>query len=207
MEALKLGKREQNRINNRHAILQAAKACFRELGYERTTIRDIIRRTDLAAGTFYNYFSDKRDIFSALLHDFLATLNRNIETLRQSARTETDFIRSTYLALFQATAEDPLIYELAHKNDQAIRELFGSDILGLAMASLDDDIRNAAKRGLFQHVNHEYLSAAFFGIAYEMSLQVARRVHHAPETRDSEAEQAADFVTSLFLRGISRFDA
>ena len=55
------GKREQNRIRNRRAILLAARECFRERGYEKSTIRDIVRRTGLAAGTFYNYFSSKQD--------------------------------------------------------------------------------------------------------------------------------------------------
>ena len=58
------GKREQNRIRNRGAILHAARECFRERGYENSTIRDIVRRTGLAAGTFYNYFSSKQEILS-----------------------------------------------------------------------------------------------------------------------------------------------
>src|ERR1700756_3535317 len=49
------GKREQTKQQNRRAILDAARAVFSELGYETATVRDIIRRTGLAAGTFYNY--------------------------------------------------------------------------------------------------------------------------------------------------------
>lgn len=198
------GKRERNRINNRNAILVAARDCFQEQGYEKTTIRDIVRRTGLASGTFYNYFSSKRDIFAALLTDFLHQLNQNISELRHSARSGQDFIRLTYLALFRATADDPLVYELAHRNDQAIRELFGSDILGLAMLSLEQDVQEAVERGVLPSIDQEYLCAAFFGVAYEMSLRLARRAHQRPEAADRESQQAADFAASLFLGGLQR---
>ena len=49
-------RREINRVNNRDAILRAAREVFTEIGLGATTVRDIIRRTDLASGTFYNYF-------------------------------------------------------------------------------------------------------------------------------------------------------
>lgn len=202
MESNSQGKRERNRIHNRNAILIAARECFREQGYDNTTIRDIVRRTGLAAGTFYNYFSSKRDIFAALLTDFLSQLNRNISALRHSASSDKDFIRSTYLALFQATAGDPLVYELAHRNDQTIRELFGSDILGLAMLSLEDDVRDAVERGVLPPIDQEYLCAAFFGVAYELSLKLAYRAHRKPETAEGECQRAADFAASLFLAGL-----
>lgn len=203
-ESNRRGKRERNRIHNRNAILISARKCFSEQGYDNTTIRDIVRRTGLAAGTFYNYFSDKRDIFAALLTDFLHQLNSNISALRHSASSDQDFIRSTYLALFQATARDPLVYELAHRNDQTIRELFGSDILGQAMLSLEEDVREAIERGVLPPIDQEYLCAAFFGVAYELSLKLAYRAHQNPETADTESQQAADFAASLFLGGLER---
>lgn len=196
------GKRERNRLQNRKAILRAGLECFRELGYEQTTIRDIVRRTDLAAGTFYNYFSNKADIFSALLTDYLDQLNRNLTKTRHAATSDQDFIHSAYLALFQATADDPTVYELAYRNDQAIRQLFGADILGLAMLSLEQDVEDAVRRGVLPPVDQEYLCGAFFGVAYELSLRLARRAHESPESAPELARQAADFATRLFLGGL-----
>ena len=67
--ALPLGKREVTKAANRLAILEAAQAVFGELGYEAATVRDIIRRTGLASGTFYNYFRSKEELFEALSDD------------------------------------------------------------------------------------------------------------------------------------------
>lgn len=56
------GKREQTKARNRETILAAAKRVFADKGYEAATVRDIIRGTDLASGTFYNYFRSKEEI-------------------------------------------------------------------------------------------------------------------------------------------------
>ena len=66
---LPAGKRELTKVQNRLAILDAAREVFGELGYETATVRDIIRRTGLAAGTFYNYFRSKEEVFAALSDD------------------------------------------------------------------------------------------------------------------------------------------
>ncbi|MDX1456081.1 MAG: helix-turn-helix domain-containing protein [Marinobacter sp.] len=197
-----LGKRERNRINNRRAILEAARSCFREKGFENTTIRDIVRQTRLAAGTFYNYFASKEDIFVALLTDFLSHQHEALSELRQTADTTGDFIESTYLALFRSTAEDPLVYELAHRNDQAIKKLFGSGIMGLTMLSLEDDVRDAIDRGLLPPVDVDYLCAAFFGVAQELSMKVALRANSEPEAGELESRRAAKFASRLFLGGL-----
>ena len=47
-------KREQTKARNRAVILKAARSVFVDLGYDAATIRDIVARTQLAPGTFYN---------------------------------------------------------------------------------------------------------------------------------------------------------
>ncbi|MBJ6137567.1 TetR/AcrR family transcriptional regulator [Marinobacter litoralis] len=196
------GKRALNRQRNRRAILDAARDCFQENGYDNSSIRDIVRRTNLASGTFYNYFSSKKDIFAALLTDFLTSLNEDMTTRRNAATSTRELIYSTYHALYSATAKDPVIYELAHQNQRALRNLFGSDILGLTLLSLEQDVRAAIDRGLLPKTDPDYLCATFFGVAYDMSLLVARKARTCPDSVQDEAERAAKFSTDLFLGGL-----
>src|SRR5258706_1945664 len=63
------GKREQTKLANRQAILEAAREAFTDLGFEATTVRDIIRRTSLSVGAFYNYFRSKEEVYDALADD------------------------------------------------------------------------------------------------------------------------------------------
>ena len=68
------GRREQNKAENRTALLKAARAVFAEMGFGAAGVRDIVRRTDLASGTFYNYFKDKDEIFEAVVGELTGEL-------------------------------------------------------------------------------------------------------------------------------------
>src|SRR5262249_34993997 len=69
VRATATGKRAQTKDRNRQALLDAAREVFTEMGFGAASIRDIVRRTDLASGTFYNYFPDKETIFGAVLEE------------------------------------------------------------------------------------------------------------------------------------------
>ena len=65
----KLSKREKNKENNRSIIIKAGVNTFLKKGISQTTVRDIIRNTDLASGTFYNYFKSKEEVLIAALDE------------------------------------------------------------------------------------------------------------------------------------------
>ena len=67
--AVRMGKRARAKEANRRAILDAARVVFARIGYEAANIRDIIRETNLASGTFYNYFKSKEEVFEAIAND------------------------------------------------------------------------------------------------------------------------------------------
>src|SRR5215212_5827649 len=68
-ESTRAGRREERKAQNRAKLLDAARTVFAEKGLGEATARDIVRETDLASGTFYNYFRDKEDAFIALLEE------------------------------------------------------------------------------------------------------------------------------------------
>ena len=69
MTAATSSKREASKQANRAAILEAARGVFADIGFGAATVRDIVRRTDLATGTFYNYFPDKESVLTALFDE------------------------------------------------------------------------------------------------------------------------------------------
>ena len=80
------GRRAHTKAQNRRIILDAARQVFAELGYDQTTVRDIVRATPLAAGTFYNYFKSKDAVFEALCDETAATLRPALREQRRRAR-------------------------------------------------------------------------------------------------------------------------
>jgi AcrR family transcriptional regulator len=54
-----------------HNLLEAGLAEFDEKGFQAVRVDDIVRRAQISHGTFYLYFSNKEDMFKALLRDAL----------------------------------------------------------------------------------------------------------------------------------------
>lgn len=67
--------KEQRRAN----ILEAAKHVFIEHGYERATMKHIMEAANVSRGGLYQYFSNKEDVYEAILEEALSGLSRQTE--------------------------------------------------------------------------------------------------------------------------------
>ncbi|MBL0899236.1 MAG: TetR/AcrR family transcriptional regulator [Reyranella sp.] len=195
--AERAGRREQNKAENRTALLRAARAVFAEMGYGAASVRDIVRRTDLASGTFYNYFKDKDEIFEAVVGELTGELLKRHRQGRGQAQSAEAFFRRHYAVYFDFIVEDPELLAMAQKNFTAIRTLLDKpDVRALALA-LNDDIRAAIARGVLPNVDVSYLAASLAGIAFEVSVIMVAR-------NPVDPEGAAEFATHLMLGGIQK---
>lgn len=193
-----MGKRESNKETNRAAILDAAKRVFLESGYDAVTIRDVIRQTGLAAGTFYNYFRSKEALLRALIEERVLQFTAELKAVRQQARSLDEFVNGAYLAAFTAIVREPVLYNLMMRNEMAVRSLYKESVVGISMRALREDIKDAIRRGIMPALDAEYLAAALFGAGYEMGRILAESPAKDPAT-------AATFATRLFLGGIQSF--
>ena len=191
------GKREQTKAHNRGAILAAAREVFAELGYDAAGVRDVIRRTDLASGTFYNYFADKEAVFRAVVDESAQEVRRRLREARSGAQTLEQFVGDAYRAWFEFLVEDELMFELMQRNAGPIRALFGDPILGSGVQELLDDITAAIDRGDLPPHDADYMAGAMAGVALELGVRMAER-------SPADVEGAAHFATELFLGGIAR---
>ncbi|MDR3416213.1 MAG: TetR/AcrR family transcriptional regulator [Nevskia sp.] len=190
------GKREQNKQANRAMLLDAAKRCFLEMGYDAATVRDIVRLTDLASGTFYNYFPDKETMFREILENRVNNLDAKLQQLHREAPTLEAFIRDAFLAFFRMITAEPQIFGLVLRNEHAVRGLFKDTVISPLMRTLKQDIRDAVQRGVFPDVDVDLLAATFYGTAFE----IGRVLVEQPGT--SSAEAAADFAARLLTNGL-----
>jgi AcrR family transcriptional regulator len=194
------GKRERTKLQNRAAILEAARETFAAQGYDAAGVRDVIRRTDLASGTFYNYFPDKESVFRAVLDESAQEVRRRLRDVRSSARTLEAFVGDAYRAWFEFLVEDRLMFELMKRNTGPIRAMFGDPILGAGVQDLLDDLSAAMDRGDLPAMDPDYMAGAMAGTALELGVRMAERTPPDPGG-------AARFATELFLGGIERMGA
>ena len=93
-------KRAATKALNRQTILDAARAVFGANGYGATHVRDIIGRTGLASGTFYNYFRSKEEIYEAILDQNALRLRPRLRAERIRARSIEDFVAGGFATFF-----------------------------------------------------------------------------------------------------------
>ena len=62
----------------RRQIVAVAREVFAELGYHRASINEIIKRADIARGTFYLYFESKQAVFDSILDEAMQELRARI---------------------------------------------------------------------------------------------------------------------------------
>src|ERR1700761_7496812 len=93
-------RREKAKAQNRETILAAAKSVFAELGFAAATVRDIIRATPLASGTFYNYFKSKEEVYQALRDDVALAIRPKLREARLAATSREEFLAAGFRAFF-----------------------------------------------------------------------------------------------------------
>ena len=191
------GKREQTKAANRAAILDAAREVFGDAGYGATSVRDIIRRTGLASGTFYNYFPDKESIFRALVEDTGEEARRRVRAARRRATTPRGFVEDSYRAYFEFIVEDPSTFAFMARNAGTIRAFFDEGAVPLAGAELIEDLRSAMAAGLIGEVDLEYTAHAMVALGVELGVRMIER-------RPPDVDGATRFATELFLGGLER---
>lgn len=189
------GKREQTKVQNRQTILEAARQVFADLGYGATTVRDIIRATPLASGTFYNYFKSKEEVFQAIHDESALRIRPRLKEERAKARTIEEFISGMFLTFFEFVVGDEDNFRAIQRNTDTLRVRMDTPEVVAGFDELREDLEKAIDQGVFPPVDADYMMAMLVGVAFEMAERMLRRDDHDIET-------AAAFATSLFMGGV-----
>jgi AcrR family transcriptional regulator len=189
---VRLGKRERTKAANREAILAAAGEVFSDIGYGAASVRDIVRRTDLASGTFYNYFPDKESVLRALVDEIAIEARARVRAARAAARTLEAFVADGYRAYFEFLARDPSTVALMRRNAGTIRALFDEPALGAGITELRADLEAGVAAGALPPHDTELMAAAMVGSAVEVGLAMVA-------TDPIDVERSVALVTSVYV--------
>jgi AcrR family transcriptional regulator len=192
-------KRTEQKRENRDKLLAAARKVFAEKGLAAATARDIVRETDLATGTFYNYFNDKEDAFRAVMAEFN-------EPARAAAREKRlqpgvgleERIYNAYLAFFELVVADPLMFEILRRNADAVAMLGAGDLFEDAIRELEEDMRKWVADGELRPEVGPWLLHVARSLAGG-GFQVAA---HIADEGVSDVDATARFCARLMLDGL-----
>ena len=191
-----LGKRARTKEANRAAILAAAREVFAELGFGAASVRDVVRRTDLATGTFYNYFPDKESVFRALLAEDGELARRRVQAARAEATSAEDFVHGGFRAYFEHLAADRVLFEVVRRNAGTIRAFADEGTILLGTAELAADLSGAVARGLLPAHDTQRMAAAMVGAGVELGVRMA-------EDDPPDVAGTARFAADLFLAALA----
>jgi AcrR family transcriptional regulator len=173
-----MNRREATKEANRAALLAAAREVFAEHGYSSTGVRDVVRRTDLASGTFYNYFESKEAIFAAVLEEVGGEARARVRDARLAA-TPGGFLEAGFRAFFAFIAAEPDTFAFLDRNADAV--------LPAALGELREDLDGRLADG----VDAGYAAHAMVAVG----LQTGRVML----TRDPvSVDEATAFAAGLF---------
>lgn len=108
-------------------VLDNALQLFIEKGFQETSIQDILDKSLISKGTFYNYFSSKVECFKAIMEQtrYEASLLRHEMLLNQDI-TDENLLLDQILVLMQINKKQNLVSvfeNIFQSNDKELREL------------------------------------------------------------------------------------
>ncbi len=104
--------------STRELLMASAKKEFLLCGFEGTSLRTICRNADLTTGAFYNHFSQKEDLFDALVKPTADRFTELLEAIMAEAAAAPELFIEKELAavLYAAQHRDEfrLLFECSH---------------------------------------------------------------------------------------------
>lgn len=189
--AIEQGRREATKVANRAAILAAARSVFAEIGFGAASVRDIIRRTDLATGTFYNYFPDKESVLREILDANTDEIRVRVRAARREAGSVDEFVGDGFRAYLEHLAGDREMLELMSRNAGTIRAMFDGPALGAGVAELREDLEAGVASGLLAPHDCELMASAMVGAGVEIGMRLVER-------EPIDVDEPVDLLTSVF---------
>lgn len=143
------------REERRQQILRCARDAFAEKGIQAVTIDDVVARAEIARGTFYLYFEDKRAVLDALVDDFLQRIASCIVgiDIRHGSDSPREQLRQNIERILRMALSDPAMVKVALRDasgldpafDAKIRSFFGA-LRTLIGESLEEGQQNGIVR-------------------------------------------------------------
>jgi AcrR family transcriptional regulator len=146
--------RQVDKFAERRAQLAAsALQTLSELGYARTSLRDIAQNSEFSHGVLHYYFSDKVDLIIQSVKQYKAECVKRYDEIVATARTAIELKLGFSAALARTLRDDASMHRLWYdlRNQSLFEESFRADVLEIdAPLVVSSSTAYAIFDGLFQ---------------------------------------------------------
>ena len=141
----------------RKEIVAAARSAFARKGFVDTVVDEIAKDAGIAKGTVYLYFRSKREIYRAVLHDDMASLNRSTLERIDEAKSLRDKIDAFILVRLENAETKKEFFRIMDTESGSLsftRKQY-QDWLREPVAHLASAIEQASQRGEIRRLPSE----------------------------------------------------
>ena len=181
-------------------IVQAAIRLFQERGYEKTTSNDIASEAGVSVGSFYVYFTDKRQLFFTIFDRRADELYKNIfDGLKPEHLFDSDLRRRIRSAVANTIADKQKLSGL----HRVVSELLLKDadfaalhkvVMSRSMTKLHELISLAQKAGLTCEIDVEAAAFMLQRVVFDISQD------YVTGCCEFDQERAIDALTDMIYR-------
>lgn len=194
---------DQQRIEKRVRIIDAAVEVFAEKGFRAARISDIARSAGVADGTIYLYFKNKEDLLLVIFEEKMEQLLDRLEDSLRGLDDPLERIAAYARHHFRSIEDNPSlaqVFQVELRQSHRFLRDYRPEKLWRYLGVFSELVRDGQERGVIRPEIDPFLAQwAFFGALDEISIQwvLARRRERF------NLEQAAEQVVEMFLRGMT----
>ena len=193
-----INKRQQNKANNRSLIINAGIKVFLEKGISNTTVRDIIRKTSLASGTFYNYFKSKEEVLIAALDESAIEIGQELRSQRKDAKNLEEFIYSQINPFFEFARDHSELFMIMSSNLNDVKAFsVETPMMTLEIESLKEDIIIGINNGILPDVDPDYFCSVIQSVSEGIAFTFVKG-----KMSNEDINNAVKFCTNFIVNGI-----
>lgn len=164
------GKQKEKSAATKKRIIECAERLFYEKGFNKTSVREIVKAAGVAQGTFYLYFETKEEIVFIIVKKTLETFNSYIAMLDvENPKLEDINTLIDAFALFMV--QNPKCIKLIHNaNIMEITNLdqYDSQYEWFTISVLKKWLENASKKDIICKVSPQLYSRIILLLAHEL---------------------------------------
>lgn len=182
----------------KNIISQAAIKVFSANGYERATTREIALEADIAEGTIYNYFQNKREILvviaKEIVHDIVDSIQKlNNEDLEikvsQIIKNQFDDHNKILTIIFQEA-----------RNDTEIRD-FVMSMIKIINQEIENSVENLKEKRRVRPIDSEIVAKTISSLLIgHIILFDLENDKNTPESTEKIGNQIADLLMNGLLK-------
>ncbi|MDY6795044.1 MAG: helix-turn-helix domain-containing protein [Actinomycetota bacterium] len=187
-------------------ILRVAAEVFADKGYRNSAVSDIVDRAGIGRGTFYLYFSSKKEIFLELIEKyfqgFARLLERNHKQLEEAFRNHEKVLRTWHDNMYRVLEyhqDNPhltnIIYREALGSDEDFSERV-EELARLAREKLVEEFEMMYENGMMRECDIEVVSTIIIGTSINVVMQ------HLLREKGRDLDELVDIIVEYHIRAL-----